>query len=438
MSALRLNLSLPGIAGIILTIGMAVDANVVIYERIREELIAGKTLRSAIDAGYKRAFTAILDSNITTMIAGFVLLWKGTGTILGFAKTLLIGVVLSMICMLLVTRVIMKAFAALRKYDPWQYGLSKKYDSKAPEASFGKLRRFVSKGKLFAVISILLCITAVVALVLLPFGVSLFNLDIDFVGGVTIQYTIDRDVDAQVSADIAAMVNDATGVRPSSVVRTGAGGKGVTIKIQELTTQQRDAIDAGLRELYGADNVVLESSDFVSASVGKDITQAAFVASLLAAALILVYISVRFEIRSGLAAVICLLHDLLVMLSFYVIFRISLNMNFIAAALTIIGYSINATIVIFDRIREEVKRTGGHEDFANVVDRSISRTLRRSLGTTITTLLPIVLLLILGVSSIRNFAFPIMVGVISGCYSSTCVAGPLWNLLKGKKPVKVK
>jgi SecD/SecF fusion protein len=438
MSALHLNLSLPGIAGIILTIGMAVDANVVIYERIREELIAGKTLRSAIDAGYKRAFTAILDSNITTMIAGFVLLWKGTGTILGFAKTLLIGVVLSMICMLVVTRIILKAFSALRKYDPWQYGLSRKYDPKDPEPSYGKLRHFVSKGKLFTLISILLCATAIVALVLLPFGVSLFNLDIDFVGGVTIQYSINREVDAQVSAEISNMVADATGVRPSSVVRTGNDGRSVTIKIQELTTQQRDAIGTGLAELYGADNVTLESSDFVSASVGRDITQAAFIASILAAVLILVYISLRFEIRSGLAAVICLIHDLLVMLSCYVIFRISLNMNFIAAALTIIGYSINATIVIFDRIREEVKRTGGHEDFAQVVDRSISRTLRRSLGTTITTLLPIILLLILGVNSIRNFAFPIMVGVISGCYSSTCVAGPLWNLLKGKKAVKVK
>ena len=438
MSAFHLNLSLPGIAGIILTIGMAVDANVVIYERIREELIAGKTLRSAIDAGYKRAFTAILDSNVTTMIAGFVLLWKGTGTILGFAKTLLIGVVLSMICMLLVTRVILKAFASLRKYDPWQYGLPKSYDPKNPEPSYGKLRRFVSKGKLFTVISVVLCATAIVALVLLPFGVSLFNLDIDFVGGVTIEYSIGREVDAQVSAEIADMVQNATGVRPSSVVRTGNDGKSVTIKIQELDTQQRDAIGVGLAALYGEENVVLETSDFVSASVGKDITRAAFIASLLAAALILIYITLRFEIRSGIAAVICLIHDLLVMLSFYVIFRISLNMNFIAAALTIIGYSINATIVIFDRIREEVKRTGGHEDFAQVVDRSISRTLRRSLGTTLTTLLPIILLLILGVNSIRNFAFPIMIGVISGCYSSTCVAGPLWNLLKGKKPVKIK
>ena len=436
MSALRLNLSLPGIAGIILTIGMAVDANVVIYERIREELISGKTLRSAVDAGFKRAITAILDSNITTMIAGFVLLWKGTGTILGFAKTLLIGVVLSMICMLIVPRAILRSFAGLRKYKPFMYGLPRKGVS--PE-TLNRRIGFVSKGKIVAIISILLCITAVVSLILLPFGVNLFNLDIDFAGGVVLEYDIGQTVTSDISAQVSDMVADKTGVRPSAVVRAGDKGTIVNIRIQELTTEQRDSIGTGLMELYGADRVRMESSNFVSASVGRDITKAAFITSIVAAVLILVYITVRFEIRSGLAAVICLLHDLMVMLSCYVIFRIQLNMNFIAAALTIIGYSINATIVVFDRIRENVKRTGGHEDFAAVVDRSITQTLRRSLGTTVTTMLPIIFLLILGVDSLRNFALPIMVGVISGCYSSVCVAGPLWNLLKGKKnAVKVR
>lgn len=434
MAAFRLNLSLPGIAGIILTVGMAVDANIVIYERIREELISGKTLRSAVDAGFKRALTAILDSNITTMIAGFVLLWKGTGTILGFAKTLLIGVVLSMICMLIVPRAILRSLASLRRYNPALYGLGKKRES-GTERSF----RFVKKGKLAAVISIILCITAIVSLIFLPFGVNLFNLDIDFAGGVVLEYEIGQPVTSELSAEIADLTAEVTGVRPSSVVKAGNAGTIVNIRIQELTTEQRDAIASALTERFGAENVRLESSNFVSASVGRDITKAAFITSIVAAALILLYITIRFEIRSGLAAVVCLLHDLLVMLSFYVIFRIQLNMNFIAAALTIIGYSINATIVVFDRIRENVKRTGGHEDFAAVVDRSITQTLRRSIGTTITTMLPIIFLLIMGVSSLRNFALPILVGVISGCYSSVCVAGPLWNLLKGKKgTVKVK
>ncbi|MBR2716948.1 MAG: protein translocase subunit SecD [Oscillospiraceae bacterium] len=436
MSALRLNLSLPGIAGIILTVGMAVDANIVIYERIREELISGKTLRSAVDAGFKRAITAILDSNITTMIAGFVLLWKGTGTILGFAKTLLIGVVLSMICMLIVPRAILRSLSTLRKYNPFLYGLPAKGAS--PESRDRRIG-FVKKGKLAAVISLVLCVTAIVSLVLLPFGVNLFNLDIDFVGGVVLEYDIGQTVTGELSAEIADRTAELTGIRPSSVVKAGDRGTIVNIRIQELTTEQRDAVGTWLGERFGPENVRLESSNFVSASVGRDITKAAFITSIVAAVLILVYITVRFEIRSGLAAVVCLIHDLLVMLSFYVIFRVQLNMNFIAAALTIIGYSINATIVVFDRIRENVKRTGGHEDFAAVVDRSITQTLRRSIGTTITTMLPIIFLLLLGVSSLRNFALPILVGVISGCYSSVCVAGPLWNLLKGKKKaVKVK
>lgn len=433
MSAFELNLSLPGIAGIILTIGMAVDANVVIYERIREELISGKTLRSAVDAGFKRALSAILDSNVTTMIAGFVLLWQGTGTILGFAKTLLIGVVLSMVCMLVFPRWILKAFASLRKYQPFLYGLPRR---RMEADSLEKRLPFVKRRKLWFGLSALLCATAIVSLILLPFGSSPFRLDLDFVGGVVMEYDIGRTVDGKTSEEIADMVQEKVGVRPSGVVKAGNTGYIASISVQELSTEERAAVTEGLKELYGS--VTLESSSFVSASVGKDITRSAVVASLLAAVLILVYITLRFELRSGLAAVICLLHDLLVMLSCYVIFRIPLNMNFIAASLTIIGYSINATIVIFDRIRENVKKTGGNELFANVVDRSITQSLRRSLGTTFTTMMPVIFLLILGVDSIQNFALPILVGVISGCYSSTCVAGPLWDLLKGRKHVKIK
>lgn len=434
MSALRLNLSLPGIAGIILTIGMAVDANIVIYERIREELISGKTLRSAVDAGFRRALGAILDSNITTAIAGLVLLWKGTGTILGFAKTLLIGVVLSMICMLIIPRFLLRGFAGLKKYNSWMYGLSRKHEKGAKSY---KLLHFVNRRKIFAGISVLLCITSVVALILLPFGVTLFNLDIDFAGGVSMEYEIGTQVTQDVSRQIEDMIQEATGTRPSSVTKAG-NGTSVLIKLAELDTVERDAIGDGLAQLYGAENTELLSSDFVSASVGKDITRAAFAASAIAAVLILLYITIRFELFSGLAAVICLIHDLLVMLSVYIIFGISMNMNFIAAALTIIGYSINATIVVFDRIRENYKLTGGQEKFDKVVDRSISQTLRRSLGTTVTTVLPIIFLLVFGVSSIRNFALPILVGVISGGYSSVCLAGPLWHKLKGRKALKIK
>jgi SecD/SecF fusion protein len=435
MSAMQLNLSLPGIAGIILTIGMAVDANVVIYERLREELNSGKTLRSAVDAGFKRALTAILDSNITTLIAGFVLLWQGTGTILGFAKTLLIGVVLSMICMLIIPRMLLRSFANTRKYKPVSYGLPK---NKKIGSELYKNRRFVSRLKITGTISILLVATAIVALILLPFGISLFNLDIDFVGGTHMQFELGRPVTQAVTTEVEGLIKDATGIKPSSVIKSGNEGTSVSIDIAELSTEQREAVFDKLCEVYGTDKVELLSSDFVSASVGSDITRSAFIASIAAVLLILVYITVRFELRSGLAAIISLVHDILVMLSLYVIFQINLNMNFIAAALTILGYSINATIVVFDRIRENIKKTGGAGSFETIVDASINQTMRRSIGTTITTLIPIIFLLIMGVSSIRNFAFPIMAGVLAGCYSSVCISGPIWNKLKGSKTVKIK
>lgn len=431
MTAVGINLTLPGIAGIILTIGMAVDANVVIYERIREELIAGKTLRSAVDLGFKRAFAAIVDSNITTIIAAVVLLWQGTGTILGFAKTLLIGVILSMVCMLIVPRLLLKCLVALKANKLSLYGVKKPAEEDKDKEP--KVIHFVKNFKITGVISIVLCIVGLVSLILLPFGKSLFNLDLDFIGGVTMEYDIGSEVNHEVTEDISRIVGEVTGVTPSSVTRSGNGGTMVTIKMTEIDTNMRDAAFNAVSEAYGADKVKLISSDYVSASVGKDITRAAFVASALAALLILIYITIRFEFRSGIAAIICLIHDLLVMLSVYVILQISLNMNFIAAALTIIGYSINATIVVFDRIRENYKKSGGQENFERVVDRSVTQTMRRSVGTTVTTLMPVLLLLILGVSSIRNFALPILVGVIAGGYSSTCIAGSLWCKFKGKK-----
>ena len=235
-------------------------------------------------------------------------------------------------------------------------------------------------------------------------------------------------------SDIEQIVKDTSGSAPSSVTRAGDSGTQVVIKMLEVDSNTRDAIFNAVAEKYDlqdADNI---RSDFVSSSVGADLTSKAIKASLIAVLLILLYISIRFEFRSGVAAVLALLHDLLVMLSMYVIFQIPFNMNFIAAALTIFGYSINATIVVFDRVRENKKSVQfSKAPFSEVVDKSIWQTMARSLNTTFTTLVVMVMLLILGVSSIRNFAAPICVGVISGCYSSVCISGPLWNLFSGKK-----
>ena len=291
---------------------------------------------------------------------------------------------------------------------------------------------FTKHFKIFAVISLLLVIVGIIGLVCIPFGVYLFNFDIDFLGGTTMQFELYTDVNADVTANVENIVKDVTGAAPSSVIKAGDSGTQVVIKTLELDSETRDQVFQAVAEAYNlpeGDQPI--KSDYVSASVGADLRNSAIIASAVAAVLILLYITIRFEFRSGIAAVIALVHDLLVMLSMYITFQIPFNMNFIAAALTILGYSINATIVVFDRIREN-RKLMPKEEFASVVDHSIWQTMNRSINTTVTTLLAIVLLLILGVSSIRNFALPLTIGILAGCYSSVCLSGSIWNKLRGK------
>ena len=289
---------------------------------------------------------------------------------------------------------------------------------------------FVKHFKLFAVISLLLISVGLVGLILTVCGVpGVFNFDIDFVGGVTFEFKLDQNVDKAVTDHVAELFREATGSAPSSVTSSEMGSfGGVRVKSLELSDQKIEAFRDAIAQEYKIDIETDYQVEQVSASVGKDLSTAAFVASAAAVILILVYIAIRFEFRSGLAAVCALVHDLLVMLSMYIIFRIPFNINFIAAALTILGYSINATIVVFDRIREN-RSLLKNDSFATVVDKSIWETMSRSVNTTITTLIVMVMLLIMGVSSIRNFALPLCIGILCGCYSSVCISGPLWNKL---------
>lgn len=291
---------------------------------------------------------------------------------------------------------------------------------------------FTKHFKLFAVISILLVSLGLVSLILLPFKIYLFNLDIDFLGGVTMQVDLERPVDSAVTSEVREIVRNVTGSYPSAV--TKAGETEVQIKTLELDSETRDALFQQLSQTYGLSEGNQPSTSYVSASVGKDLRNAAFSAAGLACLLILIYIVIRFELRSGIAAIVALVHDILVMLSMYVVFQIPFNINFIAVALTILGYSINATIVVFDRVREN-RKISGDTPFDEVMDRSIWQTMTRSINTTLTTLFTIVTILIFGVSAIRSFALPLLIGVLSGCYSSVCIAGPVWSKLRkiGKK-----
>lgn len=283
--------------------------------------------------------------------------------------------------------------------------------------------------KIFAIISTVCIITGLVSLILLPFGKNLFTLDLDFAGGTSMQFEMNQKVTSDIDDEVSALFEKATGKKSSSVQATGDKGTQVVIKSVDIDTTQRSAVIDAMQKKYNLTDDDVLSVENESASVGKDMQEAAVVASLLAVVLMLIYITIRFEFTSGLAAVTCLVHDLLVMLSVYVIFRIPLNTNFIAAALTILGYSINASIIVFDRVRENRKKAR-RESFADICEKGIWQTISRSINTTITTFIMVALLFAFGVDSIRNFTLPIMVGLISGAYSSIFLAAPLWNFYR--------
>lgn len=289
---------------------------------------------------------------------------------------------------------------------------------------------FVKHFKIFLIISAILVVTGVVGLVTLPFGVNLFNMDVDFLGGVTMTYDLGQQADTK---EVESIAKDVLGDKFSSVTTSGSTGTQVVVKALYVPNETRDALYDAIHAEYSGAIVVASSS--VSASVSSDLRNSAMISALVAVLCMLVYIGIRFDFRSGLAAVCALCHDILVMLSAYIIFRIPFNANFIAAALTILGYSINATIVVFDRARENAK-SNPKTDFAEIMDKSVWQTMGRSINTTITTLLTITMVIILGVTSIRNFCWPLFIGVLAGCYSSVCISGNIWVRLRKHKKNK--
>lgn len=284
--------------------------------------------------------------------------------------------------------------------------------------------------KIFTIISILLCITGLVSLLALPFGVNLYNFDIDFAGGTQIEFRMpNTKLDANVLNEIQALIKEKTGVTPNAPQITGDAGNEVIIRSTSLTSEQRASVIAAMQEKYKLTDDDLLSNEDVGKTVGDDLKKAALLSAGIAVILMLIYISFRFEFTSGLAAVVCLVHDLLVMLSVYVIFQLPFNQNFIACALTILGYSINASIIVFDRIRENL-RTARKEKFEEIADRSIWQTMGRTINTTLTTMFTIGMVFILGVPSLRDFTLPLLIGIVSGAYSSIFLASSLWAFFR--------
>lgn len=425
LNGLNVTLTLPGIAGIVLSIGMAVDANCIIFTRIREELATGKTVSSAIKNGFSKALSAIIDGNVTTLIAALVLYLKGTGTVKGFALTLGIGIILSMFTAIFITRMLMNAFCALGCTNVKLYGIQKER----------KVINFIGNWKKYVIISGIVFAVCIGGLVIRAVsGGPLFNYSLDFAGGnsTTVALADGAAVTEDDKSAAESITKEVTGELPEISVSDNTK---LVVRTNELSEEKAAQLKTQLASHFKVDEEKSIETSFISGSVSDEMKVDALVATLIATLCMLLYIWIRFrKLATGVSAVLALVHDVIVVLTVYVVASaiIPVGGTFIACMLTIVGYSINDTIVIFDRIRENRQKASSRTSLAEVINKSITETLSRSINTSVTTFIMVFVLAVLGVDSIRQFAIPLIVGIICGCYSSVCVASPLWYLLSGK------
>ncbi|MCR4652316.1 MAG: protein translocase subunit SecD [Eubacterium sp.] len=433
MNAFDITLTLPGIAGVILTIGMAVDANVIIYTRVREEIAAGTTVNRSLRAGFHKAFSAIFDGQITTLIAAAVLYVLGTGSIQGFATTLAIGTGLSMFTALAVSRWISYALYGAGFRSPALYG----------KTEHKRIIDFVGKRAIPFIIAVLLVLSV-------PVGIGInrantnkgLNYSLDFIGGTATNVDFGEDLSlADLDAKVKPVVQKVTGNKDIQFQKI-KGGTSVIIKTRELDLAKRDELNEALAKEFKKVDVSKIQAENISSTISGEMRRNAIVAVIIAVVAMLFYIFVRFrDIRFATSAVIALVHDISIVLCYYVWTRASVGSTFIAVMLTILGYSINATIVIFDRVRENLSTMQG-ESYRSIVNASVTQTLTRSLYSNLTTLITILSLFVManvrGISSVAEFSLPIIVGLVAGCFSSVFVTGPLWFIMKtrnGKKDI---
>ncbi|MCI7041343.1 MAG: protein translocase subunit SecD [Lachnospiraceae bacterium] len=427
LNGFEITLTLPGIAGIILSIGMAVDANVIIFARIREELAKGKTVRSAIDTGFKKAQSAILDGNITTLIAAGVLWLMGSGTVKGFAETLALGIALSMFTAMVITKLILKAFYALGLQNAKLYGVAKERKS----------IRFTSKKAVFFGISAAAILAGFVFM-----GVNkaqtgnILNYSLEFIGGTSTSVTFNEDLSlADIDAKVVPLIENITGDGNVQTQKID-GTNEVIFKTRTLSVEERESFKDAMVDHFSVDAEKI-TAETISSTISNEMKQESIIAVLVATICMLIYVWFRFkDVRFGASSVLCLLHDVLVVLAFYAIVKVSVGTTFIACMLTIVGYSINATIVIFDRVRENMTSMTRKDSLSDMVDTSITQTLSRSIFTSLTTFIMVAALYVFGVTSVKEFALPLMAGILCGTYSSVCVAGALWLVLRKVFPAK--
>lgn len=419
----EITLTLPGIAGIILGIGMAVDANVVTFARIKEEIAAGTTVSMSIKNGYKKAMSAVVDGNVTTFIAAVVLMILGSGTVKGFAYTLMISIIMSMITALFISKYLLQAFFAVGLKDKKFYGAAKEI----------KTIDFLKHRVIYFAISIAIIVAGIGGMVY--HGATSgneFNYGIEFAGGTSTtadfgkEYSID-----QIEKEIIPHVSEITG--DSAVQATTVDeSTNIVLKTRTLSLEERDALNAMLVKDFGVDESTITTQS-ISSTVSGEMRQSAIIAVIVACFFMLIYIRLRFkDLRFATSAICALVHDVFIVLAAYALIRITVGNTLIACVLTVVGYSINNTIVVFDRIRENMatlkKQTP--ETWYEVANRSLTQTLTRSMYTSFTTVLMVVLLYIMGVPAIKEFALPLLVGMLAGTYSSLSIATQLWYEMK--------
>ena len=426
LNALHITLTLPGIAGIILSIGMAVDANVIIFTRIKEEIGLGKSVKTAIKSGFNKALSAIIDGNVTTIIAGIVLLIMGTGTVKGFARTLILGIVLSMVTALLITRFLLYVFSTIGVTSPKLYGASKP----------AKVTKFSKVFPVASVLSLVIIVTGIVFLFVNQ-GISTrgnsLNFSLEFSGGTSTTVTFNEPKTlVQAETEVAPVIAEAAGVDAGTVqIQIVDNTNQIVFKTSNLDEGTRHNVAEALKSNFDLTDDKIDSEN-ISSTISKETQRDAILAVVIASILMLIYIAFRFsDTRFGVAAVIALIHDVMFVFFAYSVLYLNVGGTFIACMLTIVGYSINSTIIIFDRIRENLKEMSvDKEGYDGIVNTSISQTVTRNIYTNLTTFVMILMLYILGVSSLKEFTFTLMVGVVAGTYSSICMTGPLWLFLR--------
>ncbi|TYS10780.1 protein translocase subunit SecDF [Bacillus subtilis] len=425
-------LTLPGIAALILGVGMAVDANIITYERIKEELKLGKSVRSAFRSGNRRSFATILDANITTIIAAVVLFIFGTSSVKGFATMLILSILTSFITAVFLSRFLLSLLVESRWFDRkkgW-FGVKKKHimdiqhtdENTEPYTPFQKWD-FTSKRKFFLILSS--AITVIGIVILLVFKL---NLGIDFASGARIEVQSDHKLTTeQVEKDFASL-----GMDPDTVVLSGDKSNiGVARFVGVPDKETIAKVKTYFKDKYGTEPNV----STVSPTVGKELARSALYAVAIASIGIIIYVSIRFEYKMAIAAIASLLYDAFFILTIFSITRLEVDVTFIAAVLTIIGYSINDTIVTFDRIREHMKKRKPKTfaDLNHIVNLSLQQTFTRSVNTVLTVVIVVVALLIFGAASITNFSVALLIGLLTGVYSSLYIAAQIWLVWKGKE-----